>query len=86
MKKILLSCFFIAFVAFSSCVKPGKGGKAIFPFMFLKANPRAMHKIRQSFQMQLYILNMVERARMQMCQIMTICNSQISEGKPYLKI
>lgn len=29
MKKILLTCFCIAFVAFSSCVKPGKGGKAI---------------------------------------------------------
>lgn len=29
MKKILLTCFCIAFVSFSSCVKPGKGGKAI---------------------------------------------------------
>jgi len=29
MKKILLTCFCIAFIAFSSCVKPGKGGKAI---------------------------------------------------------
>lgn len=29
MKKILFTCFCIVFVAFSSCVKPGKGGKAI---------------------------------------------------------
>ena len=29
MKKILFTCFCVAFVAFSSCVKPGKGGKAI---------------------------------------------------------
>jgi len=29
MKKILFTCFCIAFIAFASCVKPGKGGKAI---------------------------------------------------------